>query len=581
MVVTAAQSTVNSPSDPPVYDVCVYGAGIIGMFNALHYAKRGFSVAIVDELNDVDKSAYKVGESLLIFANPLLRTVADLDSEISFSFEKNGLWFIHGLEGRTSFDDVTEWGEYTPLPESWNERVYGRPWGRAMFQNAQIVRPEVEAVLRRRLAEHESITVVDTGRVVDFEPGEAGAPHVTTWRARNHAAVGTVRSRWVVDCTGRKRFLARRLGLSMPLDDGFVTSAVWAQFKGCTDADFEGWEYTFPDGSTARRDRTTVHLWGDGYWIWLIRLSKDRISVGVSLNRRILPPGTQLKEMFWDILRRYPKLDFLVEEDVLDFSAYKNIQHISTEYVSPRRYILAGDAASIIDAYYSQGMSQAMLTSWHAANIVQRDLTEGRLDEEYMARLNRSMKADWLLIRSIVKHKFSPAISDSRFFILDHLIDFIVLSAIVPARHRMTSWLIATQGGRPELETPREVRLRRWLEKNCFLNRSFPLRLVSPERAVALLDGMRGSVERNAMWRIGEGRDVPPSTASFVRWRRYPRDGGSFPRSWETVGSRSRRQCPPGSSTHRTSRPPCPSSSSCWRPSPPRWSSRRWFSMQP
>jgi len=83
-----------------VFDVCVFGAGIIGMFNALQYAKRGLSVAIVDELSEVDKSAYKVGESLLIFSNAMLRSVGDLDNEISLSFDKRGLWFIYGYEGK-------------------------------------------------------------------------------------------------------------------------------------------------------------------------------------------------------------------------------------------------------------------------------------------------------------------------------------------------------------------------------------------------------------------------------------------------------------------------------------------------
>lgn len=499
-----------SSTEDEIFDVCVYGAGIIGMFNALQYAKRGLRVVIVDELNETDKSAYKVGESLLTFSNAMLRSICDLDQEISVSFDKRGLWFIHGFEGRTDFDGVTEWAEYSPLPESWREKIYSRPFGRAMFQNAQIVRPEVEAVLRSRMAAHELITVLNSGRIVDFVPGMEGAPHITTWRSRNRAATGTIRSRWVIDCTGRQRFLARRLGLSMPLDDGFVTSAVWGQFANCTDDDFQGWEYTFPDGSQARRDYTTVHLWGDGYWIWLIRLTGNRISVGVSVNRRILKEGQQLRDLFWDIIGRYPGLAFLKEENLLDFSAYKNIQHISQVYVSPERYVLAGDAASIVDAYYSQGMSQAMLTSWHGANIVERDLKEGVLDEGYIEHVNRTMRADWLLIRSIVKHKFSPAIADSRFFILDHIVDFIVFAGIVPARHRMATWLIRTGNGNSAREMPVEKDLRLWLQKSAFLNRSFPLRLVSPERAVKFLDRLRSRAEKNAMWRIEQGYVAAP-----------------------------------------------------------------------
>ena len=124
-------------------------------------------MAIVDELSEADKAAYKVGESLLILSNAMLRSVGDLDNEISLSFDKRGLWFMYGYEGKDPFDGVTEWAEYTPLPETWKKKIFGGVFGRAMFQNAQIVRPEVEAVLRERMAEQPLITVIDSGRVVD------------------------------------------------------------------------------------------------------------------------------------------------------------------------------------------------------------------------------------------------------------------------------------------------------------------------------------------------------------------------------------------------------------------------------
>src|SRR5229473_7901641 len=81
-------------------DVCVIGAGVVGLHNALQYARRGFSVVIVDELTEHVKSAYKVGESLLIFSNPFLRTIGELDQELSEAFPKRGVWFAYGLKAR-------------------------------------------------------------------------------------------------------------------------------------------------------------------------------------------------------------------------------------------------------------------------------------------------------------------------------------------------------------------------------------------------------------------------------------------------------------------------------------------------
>ena len=131
----SADSTTDDASidEVPVYDVCVYGSGIIGMFNALQYARRGMRVALVDELSPTDKTDYKVGESLLTFSGSMLRSVCDLDEELQASFEKRGLWFITGYEGKTSFDGVTEWAEHSRLPASWVGPLYSRTFGRTLF----------------------------------------------------------------------------------------------------------------------------------------------------------------------------------------------------------------------------------------------------------------------------------------------------------------------------------------------------------------------------------------------------------------------------------------------------------------
>ena len=509
-----ASATHMDPVDTELQaDVCVIGAGIIGLHNALQYAKRGFTVAVVDELTERSKSAYKVGESLLGFSNAFLRSIGDLDKEIGESFEKKGVWFAYGMEGKEEFnDDVSEWGFQSSLPTHWRERIDDPKFARTMFDDRQIVRPEIEAVMRARIKDHPEITLVDRGLVKDVQLGEGDAgDHEITWRSRDGKASGTVRSRWVIDCSGRARLLVKKFGHDVPLDDGFSTSAVWGQFSGCTDDIFdERWNYTFPDGEVTRRDLDTIHLWGDGYWIWLIRLTDQRISVGVSFNRNRPPSEGNLRQVFWDVIRRYPLLNFLTEENQLDFAAYRNVQHISDTYVSARRYAIAGDAASIIDAYYSQGISLALVTSWHAANIVERDLRDDVLDTDYIDHVNRATLADWQIMRTMVKNKYSPAIADSRFFILDHLLDYLVFSAALPGRYQVTRWLTET-GGYTRSETPEQKDLRSSLTRRLFLSQSAPWHRFDPAMVVKAFEGHRDGLESRALWRMSKGISLRPT----------------------------------------------------------------------
>jgi 2-polyprenyl-6-methoxyphenol hydroxylase-like FAD-dependent oxidoreductase len=501
-------------------DVCVIGAGIVGLHNALQYARRGFSVVVVDELTERGMSAYKVGESLLIFSNAFLRTIGELDKELSESFPKKGVWFVHGLEGKKEFDaDVSEWGFQHAIPDRWKEAIEDKKFERTMFGDCQICRPEIEAVLRDRLKRYEKITLIDRGLVRDVELGGTlgeGSDHVVTWRSRDDGDGGTVRARWLIDCSGRARLLVNRFGHDFPLTDDFGTSSVWGQFSGCTDEFFdERWNFEFPDGDVVRRDLDTVHLWGDGYWIWLIRLTSDRISVGVSLHRTRIDVDRNLRNAFWEIIRRYPMLDWLKPENVLDFRAYRDVQYISDTYVSPDRYVIVGDASSIIDAYYSQGISLSMTTSWHGANIAERDMREGVLDTAYIQHVNNAVLADWRIMRSMVKSKYGPAIADSRFFILDHWIDYLIFGSVAGGRWAISRWLSHTDGC-PGNETPDLTALRRRLGRRLYLSQSPPFNLLHPARVASFIERLHRGAERRAIWRLEHGVR-PPATVGAMR----------------------------------------------------------------
>jgi len=486
-------------------DVCVIGAGIIGLHNAIQYAKRGFSVTIVDELTDRSTSRYKVGESLFGATNSFFRTVSDLDEAISGSFTKRGVWFAYGLEGKEQFGpEVAEWGFQGALPQRWTDRISDPGFARVMFEDAQIVRPEIEAVMRERVRKFENVTFIDRGLVDDVRLGRGEDDHEVGWSSRDASASGTVRCRWVVDCSGRKRFLVNLLGHDVPLDDGFTTSAVWGQFESAFDPADDRWDFVLAKDEVIRRDLDTVHLWGDGYWIWIIRLAGDRVSIGVSYDRSRADLQGNTREVFWRIIERYPLLDFVKDAKMLDFSAYKSVQCISDTYVSADRYAISGDAASIIDAYYSQGMSLSAVYSWHAANVVERHLRDGVLDRGYIDHVNRAARADWLIMRGMVRYKYSTAIADSRFFILDHVVDYLIFAAFLPARFRAGQWLYKT-GGYSDRETEQLKAVRSRLERRLSLSQSAPWGRLDPITVANAIDRCRAGLARRATWRLDNG----------------------------------------------------------------------------
>lgn len=500
-----------STSEAVEADIAIIGAGILGLFNALQFAKRGLRVVIVDNLTE-RKESYKVGESMLLFTNAFLRTIGGVEPFLPQCFPKRGVWMTHGTEGAQGFEAASEWGAQADFhpPHYLYDKLCGDKWSRCMFLDMQMVRPELERFMCDQVRSHPKITLCDTAKVRDVLLGEGDESHTIVWSSSRDGAPSTARVRWVLDCSGRNRFLAKKMKHAVDMDDGFQTTAAWGQFSGVTDALFgERWVFDDEDGEKSSRDYFTVHMWGEGYWIWVIRLGGDRISIGVTWDQRRPPPGSSLREKFWNIMRRHPVLDGLIsEETLLEFRSYRDVQHLTDTFVSERRYGMVGDAASIIDAYYSQGISLAMVTSWHIANIVERDVREHRLDRAYIARVNEATVQDWQIMRNMVREKYSPAIADSRFFALSHLLDFVVLFASGPVRADLVRWLIDTEGDTAR-ETPELRAIRGRLERCLYFSQTTAWRWLSPERVQATQRALQAAIAERARFRLEHGIGGP------------------------------------------------------------------------
>ncbi len=502
----------------PEFEVAVIGAGIIGLANALQLAKRGLSVVLIDKVRD-QRPSYKVGESFLVFTSTFLRTIGGLDDFISNeSFIKLGVWFATGVEHSQDFSNATEWAvNADPHPPHYLYSAATDPlWFRCMFLDMQIVRPEAEARMREVVGSHPKITFIDDARVTEIALADGEGPHLVRWG--RSLSKGAARVRWVIDCSGRQRLLARQqrhVAEGRELTDGFRTTAVWGQFEAVTNASFDArWTHLMNSGATTRRDLYTVHLWGAGYWIWVIRLSKDRISVGATFDQRSPPEGDTPREQFWSLIRRYPVLDgVLSPETLLEFGTLPQVQHWTDTFVSPQRYAMAGDAGSIIDAYYSQGMAMALLTSWHITNVVQRDLREGKLDTAYIERINRATRQDWHMLRAMVREKYTRAIEDSRFFLLSHVLDMTIFWSMGGSRSKLAHWLVDTAGGDPARETPALQRTRAELEQCLFYSRSPYWGALSEARVRRIQEYLQRRLGERARLRLEHGQRVPRVTS--------------------------------------------------------------------
>jgi flavin-dependent dehydrogenase len=333
---------------PNLYDVVILGAGLAGLTLArqllLYSTKR---ILLLDKRAEVPTPRQKVGESTVQVGAYYYAKVLDLEEYLfRKQFMKYNLRFYWKSVGRDNsrFED------------------YGHSFIRTFSNIAcyQLDRNTFEAELLRRNCED---------RRLDFRPGVAeldvtlneDAPHVLTFSTdgRRHE----VRATWVVDTTGRGKFLARRLGLVRPNPIRHGAAFLWVE--GLVDLD----KLTdrSPRDIRLKKERAwtghsplwlaTNHFMGEGFWFWVIPL-QGKTSLGLVYDNRLFPRdrvSSAQKLLAWSC-EEFPLFARdLPSRKILDFNALRDFSYDCAQTISPARWALAGEAGRFTDPLYSPG----------------------------------------------------------------------------------------------------------------------------------------------------------------------------------------------------------------------------------
>ena len=203
---------------------------------------------------------------------------------------------------------------------------------------------------------------------VDIDLGESGQAHGTR----------TVRARWVLDASGRRSLIARKLGLRRPVP-AHPTTAMWARWEGVKDLDSE--EVLGSGGIprvAASRRLATNHFCGYGWWCWVIPLQSGQTSIGLVFNHGLMsPPDVRRpRERYEAFVKSQPGLRELLADATVcpdDFMMLKHVPY-ATEAYADKGWALIGDAASFMDPYYSPGLDHACISAYATARLVASDL---------------------------------------------------------------------------------------------------------------------------------------------------------------------------------------------------------------
>jgi len=346
---------------PTHHDIAILGGGLAGLTLALQLKRRDpeIDILVVERrAHPVQEAAHKVGESTVEIGAHYFADVLGLREHLDTQqIRKFGFRFFFS-DGRSDVDRCTELGVSRILPTpSW-----------------QIDRGRFENFLAEE-AQRLGVRFVDGAVVRGLEFGEGEAPHDVVFERDGRRE--TVACRWVVDASGRAGLIKRKLDLALPEEHD--ANAVWWRVDGQLDpntwSDDAGWQArcTPPD-----RWRSTNHLCGEGYWVWMIPLSSGAHSLGIVCDATLHPLDTMNsheKAMAW-LRTHQPRLAAALdrpEHRLQDFAFFRRFSYGCKQVFSGDRWALTGEAGVFLDPFYSPGSDFIAISNTLICDLIARD----------------------------------------------------------------------------------------------------------------------------------------------------------------------------------------------------------------
>jgi 2-polyprenyl-6-methoxyphenol hydroxylase-like FAD-dependent oxidoreductase len=331
------------------YDVVILGAGLAGLTLARQLLMNSDKdVLLLEKRAEIPPARQKVGEATVQLSGYYLSKVLDLEEHLLREhFMKYNLRFFWTTPGREN-------NAYEDFSQSYIRNL-------SNIATYQLDRNKLEGELLRLNRENPRFHFSSGIGNLDSELSDGRNPHKVSFEAEGQRM--EVRTAWLVDTTGRAKFLARKLGLAKSNSIRHGSTFFWVD--GLLNVE------KLTDLSHSERllhkNRSmlghlpawlaTNHFMGEGYWFWAIPLH-GKTSLGLVYDREKVPEeevSSPEKVVAW-VCREFPLLARdLPNRKIIDQGLYRDFSYDCRQTISVDRWALSGEAGRFTDPLYSPG----------------------------------------------------------------------------------------------------------------------------------------------------------------------------------------------------------------------------------
>src|SRR5215210_139489 len=332
-------------------DVLIIGAGLAGLTLARHLllARPDIQILMLDRLAEIPSPKQKVGEATVQVSGYYYSRVLEMEEHLLRE---------HFLKYNLRFYWKTQRGGdvWEDLSQSYIRKI-------SNIATYQLDRNLFEGAVLEKNREHSSFELIHPMSNLQVNLAEEGSGGLHSFRFEADGREIAGRAGWVVDASGRGRFLVRKEKLDRPSPikhgSSFFLVEGLLDTEKCTNLDRKAIRLR-PERSALGHFPTflaTNHYCGEGYWFWEIPLH-GKTSLGLvfdSANVAFKDVSSPEKLVEW-ICREYPLYARdLPKRKILHHSGLTSFALDNGQTISPDRWALVGEACRFTDPLYSPG----------------------------------------------------------------------------------------------------------------------------------------------------------------------------------------------------------------------------------
>lgn len=327
--------------------VLIVGAGLAGVCLARHLLLATDKRIVIVDRREVPAEKQKVGEATVQVSGYYYSRVLDLEEHLlQKHYPKYNLRFYWPTERGGS--------RYEELGQSYIRQL-------SNIMTYQLDRNVFEGEVLRLIREDPRCTVHTSISDLAVDLAEE-APHAFRFKTAAGEEIQG-KTAWVVDTSGRGRFLNKKMKTARPSPIRHGTSFMWVEGnlnpERLTDLPLDAIRKR-PDRSTLGHVPTflaTNHFCGEGYWFWTIPLH-GKTSLGLVYEHGCVDRkevGTKEGLVDW-VCRNQPLFARdLPQRKILHHSGIVDFALDGAETISARGFAMTGEACRFTDPLYSPG----------------------------------------------------------------------------------------------------------------------------------------------------------------------------------------------------------------------------------